>query len=88
MWQTWKTRNDRIFSGIIPWPPITISRAQIAHQQWNTCGPAPGRKVLYPSMLSTFHPLISPPPSTHDFEIHCDGSYFSDSARRRLKVSL
>ncbi|CAL1403932.1 unnamed protein product [Linum trigynum] len=42
--------------------------------------PALGRQVLSPHAQHTPPlDLSSPPSSTHDFEIHCDGSCFSDS---------
>ncbi|CAL1393321.1 unnamed protein product [Linum trigynum] len=78
MWQTWKARNERIFKGILPWPPSTIQKAQIAQNQWSTCP----RKMKDPPPQPQHNPPLDtsyPPPSTHDFEIHCDGSFFSES---------
>ncbi|CAL1382372.1 unnamed protein product [Linum trigynum] len=77
LWQTWKSRNERIFKNTTPWPPSTISKAASAHQQWTSC-PKRSPTATLPTKLIPPPNLASPPPSSHDFEIHCDESIFRD----------
>ncbi|CAL1399572.1 unnamed protein product [Linum trigynum] len=78
MWQTWKTRNEFIFRGKIPWPPSTSSRAVLESQQWDAC-PARTPSSSPPIQLAPPPDHPTPPPSIHEFEIHCDGSFFEAS---------
>ncbi|CAL1388192.1 unnamed protein product [Linum trigynum] len=85
MWQTWKARNERIFSGTLPSPPLTSFKAQSAHHQWNTCP----KKIPDPPYQTQHTPppeQTSPPPSIHEFEIHCDGSFFSEPQKAAYGV--
>ncbi|CAL1393718.1 unnamed protein product [Linum trigynum] len=85
MWQTWKARNEKIFRGTPPWPPATITKAASDHLQWTTCPRI--HPIGSPSTQPTPPPEhSSPPPGTHDFEVHCDGSFFDDSQKAAYGV--
>ncbi|CAL1404226.1 unnamed protein product [Linum trigynum] len=85
LWQTWKARNEKIFRGTPPWPPATITKAASDHLQWSTCprihhNGSPSTQPTPPPEHS------SPPPCTHYFEVHCDGSFFDDSQKAAYGV--
>ncbi|CAL1394709.1 unnamed protein product [Linum trigynum] len=77
LWQTWKARNKQIFKNTSPWPPVTIAKAALAHHQWTSCPKKPPT-ATFPAQSTPTPNHSSSPPSSHDFEIHCDGSFFSD----------
>ncbi|CAL1354179.1 unnamed protein product [Linum trigynum] len=78
LWLTWKTRNEFLFKNRALWPPTTVANAQRSFHQWSVC-PLKKRSTPPSSQPVPSPELPSPPPSTHDFEIHCDGSFLHDS---------
>ncbi|CAL1354696.1 unnamed protein product [Linum trigynum] len=77
LWQTWKTRNENVFRDKALRPFAIVARAKEEAHRWRAC---PKKRT------SSSHPQPAPPPdtplpppSTHAFEIHYDGSFFHDS---------
>ncbi|CAL1408646.1 unnamed protein product [Linum trigynum] len=77
-WNIWKARNECVFKNRIPWHPNVIMRTYKDLTEWTTCPRMP--LLCSPSpQLRGAHSLTSPPPSNHNFVIHCDGSFLNDS---------
>ncbi|CAL1379057.1 unnamed protein product [Linum trigynum] len=86
LWQTWKSRNEKVFKDKPPGPFATTSRAMEEAQRWRSC-PKKRTSSSQPQPVSPSEPAL-PPPSTHSFEVHCDGSFLHDSQEAAYGVVI